>query len=171
MLKIVPGATHLFEEPGTLEQAAKWFVAHVRPARTLLPITASALGDNTLGAEHAEIMRQLPHMHCIDALCRDGFNDFETGGTVELAKDGRAVADYPITPFLIDGQRVAQEKLMEIQFAAGALEVRPWHIDMPRLTSLATAKQWLASADLGSMKLSRGSAHVMGGCSMSATLG
>ena len=33
-LEIVPGATHLFEEPGTLEQAAKlaadWFVAHFR---------------------------------------------------------------------------------------------------------------------------------------------
>lgn len=33
-LEIVPGATHLFEEPGTLEQAAehaaKWFEAHLR---------------------------------------------------------------------------------------------------------------------------------------------
>ena len=33
---IVPGATHLFEEPGTLEavakQAAAWFVRHLRPA-------------------------------------------------------------------------------------------------------------------------------------------
>lgn len=29
-LEIVPGATHLFEEPGTLEQAADWFVAHFR---------------------------------------------------------------------------------------------------------------------------------------------
>jgi hypothetical protein len=32
-LKIVPGATHLFEEPGTLEQvarlAAKWFEQHL----------------------------------------------------------------------------------------------------------------------------------------------
>lgn len=36
-LEIVPGATHLFEEPGTLEQAAKlaadWFVRHFRPER------------------------------------------------------------------------------------------------------------------------------------------
>jgi putative phosphoribosyl transferase len=34
-LEIVPGATHLFEEPGTLEQAARlaadWFVRHLRP--------------------------------------------------------------------------------------------------------------------------------------------
>lgn len=134
----------------------------------LLPITAAALGDKTMGAEHAELMRQLPHLHCTDALGRDGFNDFETGGTVELAKDGRAVLDYPITPFLIEGQRVAQEKLMEIQFAAGAIEVRSFHIDMPRFTRFSDAKQWLANADLGPMKLSRGSAHVMGGCSMGA---
>jgi dienelactone hydrolase len=35
-LRIVPGATHLFEEPGTLEQvarlAADWFVRHLTPA-------------------------------------------------------------------------------------------------------------------------------------------
>lgn len=34
-LEIVPGATHLFEEPGTLEQAAslaaRWFVRHLAP--------------------------------------------------------------------------------------------------------------------------------------------
>jgi pimeloyl-ACP methyl ester carboxylesterase len=33
-LEIVPGATHLFEEPGTLEQverlAGDWFVRHLR---------------------------------------------------------------------------------------------------------------------------------------------
>jgi hypothetical protein len=34
-MAIVPGATHLFEEPGTLDQvvdlAADWFEAHLRP--------------------------------------------------------------------------------------------------------------------------------------------
>jgi pimeloyl-ACP methyl ester carboxylesterase len=34
-LEIVPGATHLFEEPGTLEQVARlardWFVRHLGP--------------------------------------------------------------------------------------------------------------------------------------------
>src|SRR6266566_1251478 len=36
-LEIVPGATHLFEEPGALEQVAKlasdWFVNHIEPER------------------------------------------------------------------------------------------------------------------------------------------
>ncbi len=37
-LQVVPGATHLFEEPGTLEQAAQlardWFLQHLAMART-----------------------------------------------------------------------------------------------------------------------------------------
>jgi alpha-beta hydrolase superfamily lysophospholipase len=36
-LEIVPGATHLFEEPGALEQVAElaraWFTRHLAPAR------------------------------------------------------------------------------------------------------------------------------------------
>ena len=35
-LEIVPGATHLFEEPGTLERVAElagaWFASHLQPA-------------------------------------------------------------------------------------------------------------------------------------------
>jgi hypothetical protein len=35
-LEIVPGATHLFEEPGTLERvtelAGNWFARHLQPA-------------------------------------------------------------------------------------------------------------------------------------------
>ena len=34
-LRVVPGATHLFEEPGTLRQAAElarsWFTQHLAP--------------------------------------------------------------------------------------------------------------------------------------------
>jgi dipeptidyl aminopeptidase/acylaminoacyl peptidase len=34
-LEIVPGASHLFEEPGTLEQVARlardWFTGHLKP--------------------------------------------------------------------------------------------------------------------------------------------
>jgi putative phosphoribosyl transferase len=41
-LEIVPGATHLFEEPGTLAQAAKlaagWFTRYLLPARNGGPL-------------------------------------------------------------------------------------------------------------------------------------
>ena len=37
-LEVIPGATHLFEEPGTLQRAAElaadWFLAHLTPARS-----------------------------------------------------------------------------------------------------------------------------------------
>lgn len=40
-LTIVPGATHLFEEPGTLERVAQlateWFLEYLQPAKTLQP--------------------------------------------------------------------------------------------------------------------------------------
>lgn len=46
LLKIVPGATHLFEEPGTLEEvarlAADWFTRHLRP--TAEAASAAAAG-------------------------------------------------------------------------------------------------------------------------------
>ena len=50
-LAVVPGATHLFEEPGTLEQAADlacdWFLAHLaqpQPAHSTRPTTANRSG-------------------------------------------------------------------------------------------------------------------------------
>jgi putative phosphoribosyl transferase len=52
-LEIIPGATHLFEEPGALEQVARlageWFVRHLTPARA----RAGAAGDERTGGEEA----------------------------------------------------------------------------------------------------------------------
>jgi putative phosphoribosyl transferase len=48
-LVIVPGATHLFEEPGTLEEvarvAAEWFTRHFTPAKKAQAQGASARGS------------------------------------------------------------------------------------------------------------------------------
>jgi len=45
-LVVVPGATHLFEEPGTLESAAdlaaEWFGVHVGPRRSAHPVRESS---------------------------------------------------------------------------------------------------------------------------------
>src|SRR5438067_4952836 len=50
-LKIVPGATHLFEEPGTLEQVAKlaaeWFQKHLVTAALVSEPGAVAMGSST----------------------------------------------------------------------------------------------------------------------------
>jgi putative phosphoribosyl transferase len=48
-LAVVPGATHLFEEPGTLQSAAElardWFVLHF--SRPKMPHDRGALSDTT----------------------------------------------------------------------------------------------------------------------------
>src|SRR5436853_1602784 len=50
-MKIVPGATHLFEEPGTLEQvanlAAEWFQKHLVPTALVSEPGALAMGSST----------------------------------------------------------------------------------------------------------------------------
>ena len=50
-MKIVPGATHLFEEPGTLEQvadlAAEWFQKHLVRAALVSEPGAVAMGSST----------------------------------------------------------------------------------------------------------------------------
>jgi len=58
-LAVVPRATHLFEEPGALEQVASlasaWFTAQFNPARHRVPGTSRAGGPN--GRHQAEIAR------------------------------------------------------------------------------------------------------------------
>ena len=58
-LKIVPGATHLFEEVGTLEQAAKlasdWFVRHLTGA----PAARDSAGDPIVFSNRTEAGRML----------------------------------------------------------------------------------------------------------------
>jgi putative phosphoribosyl transferase len=60
-LKIVPGATHLFEEAGTLEQvvrlASDWFEHHLK---TAAPTTSDPLlGENLMFSDRAEAGRKL----------------------------------------------------------------------------------------------------------------
>jgi hypothetical protein len=52
-MKIVPGATHLFEEPGTLDEvallAAEWFRRHLQPQQR-----SPTVGDYCLREERSE---------------------------------------------------------------------------------------------------------------------
>ncbi len=130
------------------------------------PMLASAFFDKGIGKSHASRMKSLPHLNVIDALCRDGFNDTEACGTVEIDSNGNPTLDYPITQTLIETARNVIDKVFEIQFAAGAKTVSAWHIGNPKFTTLKAAKSWLKTADLGLLKGMYGSAHVMGGCQM-----
>jgi hypothetical protein len=91
------------------------------------------------GVQHAELMRQFPHLQGMLALLRDGFHPDSRGGTVAVESDGRPVLDYPLNEPVWDGARRALLTMAEIQFAAGASSVQVAHESAPRYTDWRTA--------------------------------
>ena len=119
------------------------------------------------GQGHADLMARFPYLHVLIALLRDGFHPESQGGTVYLKDDGTPGLDYPLNDYVWDGARRALLAMAEIQFAAGALEVRPTHEDGPTYTSWAQARTGIAALPMTGTRTRVGSAHVMGGCAMS----
>ncbi len=120
------------------------------------------------GEGHAKLMQQYPHLHVMIALLRDGFHPDSKGGQVFLNADGSAVLDYVMTDALWDGVRRAWLSMAEIQFAAGAKSVLPIHEEADPYTSWQAAQQAIADLPLATLQAKLVSAHVMGGCAMSA---
>lgn len=118
------------------------------------------------GADHAAAARQFAHQSALLALLRDGFQEGSAGGTVSLQKDGAPLLDYPLTPYIWDGVRRAYLTMAEIQFAAGARQVKPIHEQAALYTSWAAAKAAIAQLDYKPHLARVVSAHVMGGCGM-----
>ncbi len=116
------------------------------------------------GAEHARWMRELPRLHVLIALLRDGFHPGSEGGRVLLRSDGSPVLDYPFTPYLGEGFRRALKVMAEIQFAAGARVVMPMHQDAGVYRNFETAKRMIAKLSPDALRMRVVSAHVMGGC-------
>ena len=132
----------------------------------VFPIFTAALVDKGFGPTSAALMKQFPFLQMAIALHRDGYNDHEKCGTVEISGDIGASLDYPIDDYLMNSLVKSMLEIMEIQFAAGAEFVIPMHIDGMPLKSMAEAKTWMSSAPMGLMRMLAGSAHVMGGCQM-----
>lgn len=127
------------------------------------------LASSLLGGHGAELVGQvnaLGHTSGLVALCRDGFTDDSTGGTISLRDDGTATVDYPMTDALRDGLRRAFLAMGEIQFAAGAKAVRPHQLSQPWFTRWPEFKQAVQDMPIEKFRTRLGSAHVMGGCAM-----
>jgi choline dehydrogenase-like flavoprotein len=120
------------------------------------------------GAPQSRLMSELPNVHVIIALLRDGFHDESTGGTVGLKGDGSPLLDYPIAPYVWDGARRAFATMAKIQFAAGAKGVFPLHEDARLYGDAASADDAIAQLRLEILRARVVSAHVMGGCGMGA---
>lgn len=139
-------------------------VAPVHPG-----FAATNLGG--FGPALAERVRQFPHTQVMIALLRDGFHAQSVGGSVALRKDGSPVLDYPLNDYLFDGVRRAYLAMAELQFAAGARQVRPVHEQAADYRSWAEAREAIARLQLKPFLTMVGSAHVMGGCALSADAG
>jgi choline dehydrogenase-like flavoprotein len=117
------------------------------------------------GRQHAELMRQFPHMQGMLALLRDGFHHESAGGEVQL-QGGAPVLDYRIGDFVWEGARRGLLAMAEIQFAAGARSVQPAHEMAGPYTSWARARQAIGALPFRPQVVRVASAHVMGGCAM-----
>jgi choline dehydrogenase-like flavoprotein len=121
------------------------------------------------GDEHAQRMKTFASTQAIIALMRDGFHPDSTGGSVHLRSDGTPELDYPLNNYFFDGARRAFLAMAEIQFAAGAQTVYPVHEQAQGYNSWAQAKAAIGALALKPLLTRVVSAHVMGGCTMSAT--
>jgi len=116
------------------------------------------------GPSHARMMREMPRLHVLIALLRDGFHPASAGGTVHLSDDGTPVLDYPLDDVVLDGARRAFQAMAALQFAAGARAVMPVHGDGVAYESAADARAAIAHFALAPLVTPVVSAHVMGGC-------
>ena len=117
---------------------------------------------------HAALMQQFNQLQVVIALLRDGFHPDSQGGTVLLSDNGEPVLDYPISDYLWQGVQKAYLAMAELQFAAGAKSVLPIHQDAQLYSSWGQAREAIKVLPLQKYRATLASAHVMGGCNMSA---
>ncbi len=117
---------------------------------------------------HAALMQQFNQLQVVIALLRDGFHPDSQGGTVLLSDNGEPLVDYPLSEYLWQGVRQAYLAMAELQFAAGAKSVLPIHQDAQLYSSWQQAQEAIKTLPLQKYRSTFASAHVMGGCNMSA---
>ncbi len=122
---------------------------------------------NTFGTTLRQDMAGLASTNVVLAILRDGFVEQSEGGSVRLAGDGSPVLDYDPTDFVWDGVRRALLSMAEAQFAAGAKQVRPLHLDAGYYGSWSECKLAIAALPMKKFRTALFTAHQMGGCGMS----
>lgn len=128
----------------------------------------AALVQRGHGEAHQRMMGKLSHSQITLALFRDGFHEECVGGMVGLDRHGDPVLDYRLTPYLLESMRRGYLAMAELQFAAGALEVIPVHSDASAYRSWREARTAIAALPMAALRAKVVSAHVMGGCALSA---
>ena len=127
----------------------------------------SAAVFNNFGEALRKDMASFAYSNALLALLRDGFVPQSEGGSVRIAADGSPMLDYELTDYVWEGARRAYLSMTEVQFAAGAKQVRPAHLDAPYYRSWSEAKSAIAELPLKKFRAALFTAHLMGGCGMS----
>lgn len=122
-----------------------------------------------IGPALAERVGHYPRTQMLLALMRDGFHPEAAGGSVKLNVDGSPVLLYTLTPYVLEGFRRAYLAMAELQFAAGARMVLPYHVHARYSRSWAEARTAIEALEMRPFLAGAGSAHVMGGCRMAGT--
>jgi len=147
---------HFLDEPGDA-------IGYKLEAPPVHPVLAAITLPNH-GDVHARWMRDLPRLHVLIALLRDGFHPESMGGKVRVRDDGSASLDYPITDHVWDGVRRAFLSMAKIQLAAGATHVMPVHGEGRAFEGWGDASTAIERFSLAPVRTPLFSAHVMGGC-------
>ena len=119
-----------------------------------------------IGKSQHDLLKAFPHNHTLLALMRDGFHEGAPGGQVKLRGDDSPVLDYALTDYIMEGGRRALLSMMEIQFAAGALQVLPLHEMAQPYTTWSQARDAVNALPMKPLLTKVVSAHVMGGCGL-----
>jgi choline dehydrogenase-like flavoprotein len=149
------------------EEACPGFKIEAMP---LLPMFASGLSC-LAGPEAYEVFGNLRNMQACLALQRDGFAEESQGGVVSLdgpSSFGGVGIDYPLGSYQMRGFRRALRSMAEVQFAAGARRLIPLHSEARWVSSMKDLDDLLSRLPWKPHALRVGSAHVMGGCSLSS---
>jgi choline dehydrogenase-like flavoprotein len=131
----------------------------------LQPLLASSV-FNRHGEALKSGMAQLPYANAVLSLLRDGFDEQGAGGEVRIDESGAPVLHYEFSDYLWDGFRRAYLSMAELQFAAGAKQVMPVHLDSTLYNSWAEAQKAIAALPYKTQRLPVFTAHLMGGCAM-----
>jgi choline dehydrogenase len=105
-------------------------------------------------------------MQSMLALLRDGFDEQSPGGSVTIDDNGAPVVHYDFSDYLWDGMRRAYLSMAELQFAAGARQVLPLHLDAQLCSSWDEAKDAIGKLAYAKQRVPVFTAHLMGGCAM-----
>ncbi len=151
-------ASHQFAERG---EGRLGFFIETPPIHPML----AALSFSGFGANHQEMLSNLPHVNALIALSIDGFLKDDLGGTVSLRSDGRVRVDYPMSAALLESFRESSKAMARIQLAAGAKAITSFH-NRPVTIAREADVAKLDDAEWAPNRLSVFTAHQMGGCAM-----